>query len=329
MTFKKILFLFACLFALPLMLFAQQKNDSLQVKEFSLQALEELLMAHHPVIKQAQLLSETAKAQILTSLGGFDPALRSSYQEKYFGNTTYYSNWNNELKIPLWLAGADLKIDYDRNVGPFTNSQYATSPRGLSGVGISVPLGQGLLIDSRRNTLRQARAMLGYAEAEQVKQINTIWFTAVQDYWDWYYAFRQYELLREGVGLAEKRFQAISMQTVLGDAPSIDSVEAAITVQERQIELEKYKVDLQNSRLLLSNHLWNESRQPVELPDYAIPATVDSKKMQPNPEILNNLLALAQEQHPDLLKLESRNLQLQIEESYRKELLKPRLNLEG
>ncbi len=321
--------LLIALCALPAMNKAQENKGDFELKEFTLGDLEELLMAHHPVVKQAKLLSEAARAQVAQARGNFDPALKAAFSNKYFGNTNYYNDWNSELKIPIWLAGADLKVAYDRNVGARTNPQTATSTSGLSGVGVSIPLGQGFIIDNRRSTLWQAKAMLGYAEAEQVKQINAIWFAAVKDYWDWYYAYRQYELLQEGVKLAETRFNAISMQTVLGDAPAIDSVEAAITVQERKIELAKYTVDLKNSRLVLSNHLWDENQQPLELPDYAIPATVDTALLQPDPTMLSSLLDQAQEQHPELLKLESKRQQLDIEEKYRKELLKPKLNVAG
>ena len=145
-------------------------------------------MAHHPVVKQTLLLGETARAQVTQALGKFDPLVSAAFQNKHFGNSSYYNQWNSELKVPLWLAGADLKVAYDRNVGAYTNPQSRTNNAGLSAVGLSVPLGQGLFIDSRRNTLWQAKAMLSYAEAEQVKNINAIWFQAVSDYWNWYYA---------------------------------------------------------------------------------------------------------------------------------------------
>jgi len=325
---KKIVFLLLSLLSLQ-PIFAQNSSSNLQQKTFTLTDLEELLMANHPVVKQAQLLSETAKAQVAKARGKFDPALKAEFRNKYFGNTDYYNNWNSELKVPLWLAGADLKVAYDRNVGNYANPETRTSTAGLSGVGISIPLGQGFIIDERRNTLRQAKVMQNYAEAERVKEINSVWFTAVKDYWNWYYAFRQYELLREGVQLAEKRFRAIALQTELGDKPTIDSVEASITVQERKIQLEKYSIEFQNTKLLLSNHLWNENQQPSELPDSAIPVSVEDKNLNPDAGLLNSLMVQAQDQHPELRKLESKGQQLNIEESYRKEMLKPKLNVTG
>lgn len=307
---------------------AQDKDDGLKA-DFTTDDLEELLMTNHPIVKQINLLTETAQAQVVQAAGKFDPTIYSNFKNKNFGNTSYYNQWNNELKIPLWLAGADLKIAYDRNVGNYTNPQSRTDNNGLAAVGISIPLGQGLIIDSRRNTLLQAKAMLNYAEAEKIKQINTIWYQALSDYWNWYFAYKQYELLLEGVKLADKRFKAISEQTVLGDKPVIDSVEAAVVLQERRIELSKYEVELQNARIILSNHLWNDQQFPVELPAHAVPYKVDSKVILPDSKVITMLLDSAKVAHPELLKLESKSQQLVFEERYRKEMLKPKFTISG
>ncbi|ASZ13162.1 TolC family protein [Chitinophaga pendula] len=323
-------FLFiACQLLAGSITFAQVYQPATAATVFTTEDLEDLLMAHHPVVKQTQLLGAAARAQVAQALGKFDPTIYAAFQNKHFGNTNYYNEWNSELKVPLWLAGADLKVAYDRNVGAYANPKTVTNDAGLSAVGLSIPLGQGFFIDNRRNTLWQAKAMLNYAEAEQIKQINTIWLQAISDYWNWYYAYRQYRLLYEGVDLAQTRFQAIREQVLLGDKPAIDSVEAAITIQERKMELAKYEITLQNMRLLLSNHLWNERQLPVELPGNAIPDTVDHAKLLPEKKVLEKLLDQVPQIHPELLKLESKGQQLLIEERYRKEMLKPKLNVTG
>ncbi|SEA64979.1 TolC family protein [Pedobacter hartonius] len=296
---------------------------------FALEDLQLLVFRYHPIVKQAALLSESARANVLQSLGYFDPALKAGFGRKLFGDTEYYNNWNSELKVPLWLAGADLKVGYDRSVGTYTNPQTRTAHEGLSGVGLSIPLGQGLIIDARRSTLRQSKIMVQYAEAEQLKQINSVWYAVVKDYWNWYYAYRQFALLTEGVELAERRFKALSRQTTIGDKPAIDSVEAYITVQERIIQKEKTKIELQNARLVLSNHLWSGQGNPLELPANAAPPQIDENITRPSQSVLDTLVAQASGQHPELLKLRSKGGQLAIERSYRQEMLKPKLNVSG
>ncbi|WP_053058461.1 TolC family protein [Pedobacter sp. BMA] len=305
----------------------QQKPDTAKI--FSSDDLQMMVFKYHPMIKQAALLSESARAVVLQSLGYFDPALKAGFDRKLFGNTTYYNKWTSELKIPLWLAGADLKVGYDRNVGTYVNPESRTNNEGLTAVGISIPLGQGLIIDARRNTLRQSKIMVQYAEADRLKEINTAWYGIAKDYWAWYYAYRQHVLVTEGLDLAQRRFEALSRQTLLGDKPSIDSVEAYITVQERQIQKAKTAIELQNARLVLSNHLWSEEGNPLELPEDAVPQSMPTDFVKPNPQLLDTLIGQAADRHPELVKLRSKGAQLAIEKTYRQEMLKPKLNLMG
>ncbi|MBU6119834.1 TolC family protein [Hymenobacter siberiensis] len=294
---------------------------------FSLQNLADLVFANHPIVKQAALLSDEARSQVLQARGGFDPKLGADFYRKQFGGTDYYNNWGNELKIPLWPGGIDLKASYDRYVGTYVNPESRTSGQGLAGIGLSVPIGAGLLIDARRSTLRQARVLQGAAEAERVKQINEVWLQAAKDYWNWYYTFRQAALIEEGVALADRRFQGTVRRAQIGDQAPIDSVEAQITVQDRQVQAEQLRVDLQNARLILSNHLWTPAGQPAELPAYAIPQ-VPSLDSVSRAE-LARLADFAAAQHPTLRKLEAKISQLGIEERYRREMLKPKLNVSG
>ena len=294
---------------------------------FSLQDLADLVFANHPVVKQAALLSADAQAQVQQARGGFDPKLGSGFDRKLFGGTDYYNLWGNELKVPLWPGGIELKASYDRMVGTYVNPEHRTPLNGLAGVGLSVPLGQGLLIDARRSTLRQARIMVTAAEADKVKQINEVWLQAAKDYWNWYYAYQQSVLIQEGVNLADTRFRATSQRAILGDQAPIDSVEARITVQDRLVQSEQLQVELQNARLVLSNHLWNKDAQPLELPTYAVPQVprlnaVDTIQFA-------QLQDLASNRHPTLIKLDAKIRQLGIEERYQREMLKPVINVTG
>jgi outer membrane protein TolC len=307
--------------------YAQSDSNQVSRRIFALQDFERIVLMHHPIVKQAELLSEQARAQLQQAWGAFDPNIKSHFGRKTFGGTEYYNNWSNELKVPLWLAGADLKIGYDRFVGENTNPETRTGVPGLTGLGLSIPIGQGLLIDARRNVLRQARVMVNYAEAEKIKQINQIWLSAMKDYFSWYNAHRQYELIGEGADLAYQRFVAVKNQALLGDKPTIDSVEAAITFQERSIQFQKAKVELNNSRLLMSNHIWDEREQPLELADSLYPENTRPPGSDFYKSKLQSLLGTAAASHPELLMLKNKDLQLQIERNYRLEMLKPKLSV--
>ena len=294
---------------------------------FSVQSLADLVLANHPIVRQAALLGDEARSQVLQARGGFDPRLSSDFRRKQFGGSEYYNNWGNELKVPLWLAGIDLKASYDRYVGPYADPESGTPLAGLAGVGLTVPLGQGLLLDARRSTLRQARVLVAAAEADRVKQVNEVWLQAAKDYWTWYYTSRQATLLDEGVALADRRYRATARRVRLGDQAAIDSVEAQLTVQDRRVQAEQLRAELNNARLVLSNHLWTSDGRPAELPAYAVPQAPSLDSV--GREVLSQLADFAAAQHPALRKLDAKISQLGIEERYRRELLKPRLNVSG
>ena len=171
--------------------------------------------------------------------------------------------------------------------------------------------------------------MVNYAEAERVNEINKVWFQAVKDYWNWFYAHQQYELILRGVELANTRYIATRNQALLGDKPAIDSVEAFITVQERAIQLARVQIDVQNTRLVVSNHLWDEKGNPLELPEDARPVNADSAVAGMSAYQLDSLLNSAEDNHPKLQMLRNKGMQLAIERNYLREMLKPKLNVSG
>ena len=60
-----------------------------------------MVFANHPIVKQAALLSERARGQVLQARGGFDPKATSGFDRKIFGGTDYYNKWANEVKVPI------------------------------------------------------------------------------------------------------------------------------------------------------------------------------------------------------------------------------------
>ncbi len=287
----------------------------------------ELIRQYHPIVKQANLFGDEAQAVLTQARGAFDPKLTSYYDRKEFGSDLYFDHWRNKLAVPIWAGGIDLTISYDRNnpAGQYINPEERTPDSGLSGVGISVPIGQGLFIDDRRNTVRQARLTLDLARADRLKQVNKILFDAAKTYWEWYLAAQQRLFLTEGYDLANQRFEALRQRSLLGDAAIIDTTEALITVQDRLVQRQQADVDELNARLRVSLFLWNEASQPVELPATARPQP--PAITPPDTMALDLLLSQATERHPDLLKLNVKNQQLLLEERFRRALIQPQLNL--
>jgi outer membrane protein TolC len=292
----------------------------------SLEAVQTLVLAYHPVAQQAGLLSEKARQEVRMARGEFDPKLEMTQQAKVFKEKEYFTLRNAYLKVPTWW-GAEVKAGYERNTGINLGPEQDTdSGKGLGYVGISAPLGplsRNFLIDARRAALREAQAYQDMAEAERQKTLNKLLYQVAKDYWQWYFAHHQLRLLRNGYRLAEFRFQAVVNEMRQGFMAPIDSVEAHITLQQRDIDIRRAEVELRNAELLLSNHLWDENGDPVELqpglqPSEASPATLQT---------LGELESFAMDQHPELVKLRAKQQQLEVGRRLAAENLKPSLTV--
>ncbi|WP_210487480.1 TolC family protein [Rufibacter aurantiacus] len=303
---------------------AAQEADSTAV--FTIRDLMEQLVVHHPVARQAQQLTEQARQEVRMARGVFDPVLASKYYNKELSGKNYFTLWDNVLKVPLWVG--ELKAGYERNSGVNVNGENITPPSGLSYFGVSMPLGQGLLIDERRATLLQARQAQDLAEADRVKMINKLLLEAAKAYWDWAATYERWQLLEQGFQLAQVRFQAVKERVIQGDLAAIDSVEAKIEVQNRLALLQQARTEYQNAALVVSNFLWGENATPLEIPENIRPSLLGTETEPLTSDALSELLATAREQHPEVQKLEIKTRQLEVERRFTQNKLLPKLNLE-
>nr|WP_246398821.1 TolC family protein [Hymenobacter luteus] len=301
--------------------------DSGQV--FTLTDLLNYVALRHPVARQAGLLPERALQEVRYARGLFDPAATSKYYGKTFKGKEYFHDWDTQLRIPVWY-GLDVKAGFERGVGAYVNPENYTSPAGLSYIGLSVPLAQGLLIDERRAAVRQAQALQGLAEAERRGALNKLLLQAAKDYWEWSLNYQRLQLLDRNAGLASVRFQAVRQRVLLGDLAAIDSVEALTEVQNRQATLSQARVQFRNATLLLSNYLWNEQQQPLDLPPAAVPQPLpgptDWRTLPPDSVAV--LAQQAQQIHPDLQKSRAKISQLSVERRLLSNKLLPKLTLD-
>lgn len=283
-----------------------------------------LVAERHPVAKQTRLLSEQAKAEIRLARGAFDPKLNFDMSRKTLGNKLFYNNSNGYLSIPTWV-GADFKVGHERGIGSAVSNEGRTISQGLGFAGVTLPIGQGLFIDQRRAALKQALLLPSLNEAERVKQINKLLFTAIKDYFDWYFSYQEFQLADLGMRLAKERYEAVVMRAIVGENAGIDTVEAKILYQDRMIAREQAKVNLTNNRLLISTYLWDESGNPLEASEKLVPENPFRPAM--SAKQVDSLRQFALTNHPDLRKIAIKQQLLTIDRRLAREMLKPTLDL--
>jgi outer membrane protein TolC len=128
--------------------------------------------------------------------------------------------------------------------------------------------------------------------------------------------------------LALIRYEAIRDRVLFGDLPAIDSLEALMEVENRTLLRNQALIDYKGSQLTISNFMWTDDLQPLQVTDSLLPAiSLNSIELFTIDE-LDSLLKLADAFHPELLSTNLKLEQLDFERRWAAEKLKPKLNLE-
>jgi outer membrane protein TolC len=294
----------------------------------SFETFMKIVQANHPVSKQADLLTETGEANLRRARGNFDPELKSTYDQKEFEGKEYYQLNTNELKIPTPL-GVELKAGYDNNTGTFADPENRTPQNGLTYAGIAVPLGKGLFFDERRQAVRQAEVFDRATVLERTLMLNQLNFDAAKTYWEWYSAWNSYSIYDESVQLAEFRFRGVLQSYEQGDVPAIDTLEAFILVQNRELSRNEAWIKVQQTRLEASNYLWSEDLQPLQLIDDTKPVNYGDFDINDPIEdtSINSILSGIEQVHPKIMLYFNKLEDLNFERRMKVEKIKPKLNV--
>lgn len=304
-------------------LFGQEKIQ----KELTYNEYLGFVKKYHPMVKSANLEVTSAQANLMMARGGFDPKIEVDFNKKQFKDNEYYSLLNSSFKIPTWY-GIEVKAGFDNSEGIYLNPQNTLPNQGLTSLGVTVPLGQGLLINQRMADLRKAKIQIQLSQAERKLQAIQVLYDASVAYFNWKRNFSEVELYENYLKNAEIRFNGVQSLIKNGDKPAIDSVEAGIIVRNRKLNLEDSQLKLTKAKLELSNFLWLENNLPLELQDDIIP---EEKLVNTIKETLktNDLLVetVSIENHPKINALQNKIDILEVERQLKGNALLPKIDL--
>ncbi|MGB1042221.1 MAG: TolC family protein [Tenacibaculum sp.] len=306
-------------------LLANSQNTKLN--QLSLEEYLGYVKKHHPVIKQAQLITSKNQAKLLKARGAFDPKIEVDFEKKEFKNTEYFEKLNSVFKIPTWY-GIELKGSYENNSGQYLNPQLNTPKNGLYNVGVSVSLAKNLFINKRMATLKQAKLYIKQGKLEQQLLVNNILFDAIDAYLNWTKHHQNYNTYKRYNNNAQLRLKNVIKSYNAGDKPAVDTLEARINLDNRKLDLEKARIKYVKSTFELSNHLWIGDNTPLVLRENINPSSDTFLKIN---YLLNNSIgntAIAIEEHPKLKLLELKRKNLEIEKKLKINNLLPKVNFQ-
>lgn len=281
----------------------------------------------HPLVKQAELVINEGQAELMKARGLFDPKIEVDYDRKEFKNTEYFNTLNTTFKIPTWY-GIELKGNFEQNDGTFLNPQLTVPNDGLYSAGVSVSLGQGLLINKRMAAVRQAKLFKKQVKADRDLLVNKVLSDASLAYFNWLRDYNEVKVYEEFLRNATFRFESVKKNVFRGEKAPIDSIESRISMNNRKLNLVRAKVKYKQSTLALSNFLWTDTMVPLELQptitpeeniDNEIDRVLDINALDTNFDLQN---------HPKLVSLDYKYQSLVVDRNLKRNKLLPKIDLE-
>ena len=297
------------------------------LKELSYNEFLGYVKKYHPLVKSAQLEINKAQANLMMARGGFDPKIEADFDQKQFKGKEYYSVFNSSFKIPTWY-GIEVKAGFDNSEGIFVNPENTLPNQGLTSLGITIPVGQGLLINQRMADLRKAKIQIQLSQAERKLQAVEVVYNASIAYFNWKRNYSEVQLYKNYLKNAEIRYKGILTLIKNGDKPAIDSVEAGIVLKTRKWNLEDSSLKLAKAKLELSNYLWLDNNVPLELQDDILPENRLEKTIGETLKT-NELLAdnISIENHPKINSIENKLAILEVDRKLKANSLLPKMDV--
>ena len=281
---------------------------------------------NHPISAQAEITARIGELFVLESRGAFDPELYTELNQKEFEGSRYYRIFDGGIRIPTWY-GIEFYSGIEQANGDYLSAQYTLPDNGLTYSGVSLKLGKGLIMDQRRAMLKTAQ--LGQVSTEQERKIilNNLLLDASKAYFQWQLAVITKEIQLEGLELAQVRLQAVKQNALLGDIPYIDTLEASIQLQNRQMLLAEAELAELNTKAFVSTFLWANYVVPLELADSIAPQTDFDYPLNILSDYLRNEIDSVITNHPEAIKASLKVEEYDIQRKLKLESIKPELNV--
>lgn len=289
---------------------------------------------HYPLVRMAIREQEKAQGDYLSSKGGFDPVLKSVYQNTPSGEyENRYFDTVIEQPTPLW--GTKVYVGYRNGQGSFApyDQNLVTANDGQVRGGLEVPLLRGGVIDERRAKITSTEKALEVSYRSLDLQKIDSRKQARQRYFDWIAAGEKVKVSQGLLELAISRGDILAHRITKGDAAKIEQTDNQRTVLQREAGLVAAKRAFEKASLELSLFYRNEVGQPLlvgfnRLPAQGLPIPPSDLAQLPESELgIEDQLSGYLAQHPEILKIQGQIEQNDIEQRLSRNSIFPKLDL--
>jgi outer membrane protein TolC len=297
--------------------FYPQRGDSLSIEKFL-----DLVLQANPASRSAEFEDDAARASIRNALGGFDPSLNVDYTYKTKSEVPTIDFLNAGIEIPFaTYFGPKFISKYKRGIGSSVNPIDRTNELGL---GLKLPVFQGIFTDKRRATLAKANFRSDLAIANQRDIQNELLRDASLAYWSWSEAYLQLDVAKRVYDIALQRSTAVAERAKRGESAAIDSIEALQEVEKRRGDYLKAQRKTESASIKLGVFLWNQdgSPKPLEALPYSFPPQPEFSAAQYEKDKQVALRA-----RPEIGQIEFEQRSAEIDVTFASELQRPNLEV--
>ena len=314
---RNILILFLVIMILPFIPKLSAQSDDRPV--FQVANYIQMVQEQYPLIELANIQTDIGDATLLQRKGAFDVVLGTDYSQKFFSESNYYrifnggAQWQSPYAFKL-QAGVDLAD------GIYLNPERNFPSSGLGYMGITMPLGQGLLIDKARAGLRDGELFQELQMQKRLQFRNEIMSLALIAYFEWIQADQLYRTYTEIAEAAQDRYEFVILAYEGGDLAPVDTLEASMQLRQRQLEL----LAAQNKRLSAQANIQNFIPS-FNLSEWQSPSfdEISALWQSRSSEFWTNSLL----EHPKIIDLQIERERILIDRRLARESLKPKVDL--
>jgi len=280
------------------------------------------VLKNFPLIQEAELKNEAAQGEFVSAEGAFDYKLsfksRNRIEEKYDNN--YFES---SIERQTSLGGLALIAGHRQGIGHFPayDGKYFTSGGGEIFAGITQPLLRNFKTDESRTNLKIKQIEKKQSEIQlEIKKMTSL-HKALSLYYKWVLETKKLKINQEVLDLALTRHSMLEKKFKAGDIEKLKIIDNQRSIEKRQSEVVKNKIELQKIKTQLSVYLRDEEGNPLSLPEEPRPDMILLKE-----EMTKNQIDSANIPQIHFLQLEREKLKLKADFYDQSQL--PGLNLE-
>ena len=288
----------------------------------------------HPLLQGAGTDKVVARGRLLKALGAFEPSLVNDMElervipqvDPQRGSQTLgFNDTFLDMRSPSGIRGI---AGVREVIGSARIPDLGFSNNGRQVlIGAFIPLIKGLMVNPENAELQRSGLADPKADIQIAKTRQDLFLGGATQYWDWVAAWKQADVHRRALKVAEDRFKQIEQRAKAGAAAPLDAVEANQEVQRRKEALVAATRAVEQEQYKLSMYLWEKDAPAApggeRVPDFP-------KQMSlPSPEAVRADKVNARSARPEVREVDIEARLNNIDLELAKNNLLPSLDLEA